>query len=692
MRNRIVGIDLGTTYSCIAQVDEHGKAVVLPNSEGELTTPSVVYFESTNNVVVGQAAKEAVSIRPDLCASFVKRVMGDPHWERTFHGESYRPQDISSFILRKVVGDAENITGDKIKDVVITCPAYFGANEKEATKQAGILAGLNVLYVISEPTAATLAYGIEQDQIILVYDLGGATFDISLFEIKSGEITFVCTAGDHYLGGRDWDDAIVSYFTAKFEEATGIAADALLEDMETYQELLNSAERYKRILSSRTSVIQAVRFGGERVKIELTREIFNQITAQYLERTLSLTDQELEKALQKGYTKIDKLLLVGGSTYMPQVIASVKKRFPFEVCQFDPNQAVAKGAAIFGFKCSVDEQIRVRVAEQTGRATDKIEIIDLMMQERAQTKLTRARSSYLPGLRAIAERKIVNVTSKSFGVILTNLQGCEVVQNLIQVNDPLPKAVTLQIRTPSESSQMAFHLMENLESSSLEVDPSVCMELGRVVLSFGRLLPKNSALEISVSLAPDGLLTIEGKDLTAGREVKAYFRTDAVVPLETEYPWSPLGRDQVFISYSHKDRKFLEELISTLSPLLRKGFSVWEDRNIETGDQWRKDIERALASAKVAVLLVSRDFLESDFIVEIELPSLLKAAKQNGLKIIWVLLRPCLHDESEIHRYQAAHDISKPLSKLRRADREALWAQICRQIKQAAQSFHLTVD
>src|SRR5215211_5053561 len=182
MRNRIVGIDLGTTYSCIAQIDERGKPMVLQNAEGDATTPSVDYLERADNIVVGQADKEVASIHTALCFSTVKRSMGDPSWERTFYGHAYTPQDISSFILRKLVGDAEKITGDKIEDVVITCPAYFGINEKEATKQAGIVAGLNVLYVIPEPTAAALAYGIEQteDQVILVYDLGGGTFDITL--------------------------------------------------------------------------------------------------------------------------------------------------------------------------------------------------------------------------------------------------------------------------------------------------------------------------------------------------------------------------------------------------------------------------------------------------------------------------------------------------------------------------------
>lgn len=533
---RVYGIDLGTTYSCIAHVDEHGKPVVLANSEGEMTTPSVVYFESPDNVVAGQSAKEVVSIHPDLCVSTVKRAMGDPHWERTFHGQAYKPQDISSFILRKVVGDAAQIVGEKIEDVVITCPAYFGVNEKEATKQAGILAGLNVLYVIPEPTAAALAYGIEQDQnqVILVYDLGGGTFDITLIEIKAGEITVICTGGDHQLGGKDWDDAIVSYFTQKFEEATGTPADALLEDQETYQELLNAAERCKKTLSTRQSVTEAVRFGGERVKVDLTRETFDQITAPYLQRTLSLTEQELEKARAKGYTKIDKLLLVGGSTYMPQVIEAVRSRFPFEVRQFDPNQAVAKGAALFGYKCYLDEQIKIRIAEQTGQSPERVEVekVDVAVVERAQSEVAQFHGLALPGLKALVNKKITNVTSKSFGMVAYNQADREVVFNLLLVDQPVPASYQEKFFTREEGQiGVDMRCMEN-QLPEREVQVAESKEVGLAVLEFARPLPQGSPVEVTFDLGPDGLLHVRGRDLTTGREMKAEFRTESIMSRE----------------------------------------------------------------------------------------------------------------------------------------------------------------
>jgi molecular chaperone DnaK len=211
---RVFGIDLGTTYSCIAYVDEHGRPVVAPNSENTLTTPSVVYFESDTSIVVGQAAKDTAKVFPDLVVQTVKRHMGDPNWLRSLHGREYRPQDVSALILRKVVGDADQILGQKCEDVVITCPAYFGNVEKEATRQAGIIAGLHVRFVVPEPMAAAFAYGMDaaEGQAIMVYDLGGGTFDGTLLRVPG---TIVATVGDHNLGGKDWDDDLVTFFAQK---------------------------------------------------------------------------------------------------------------------------------------------------------------------------------------------------------------------------------------------------------------------------------------------------------------------------------------------------------------------------------------------------------------------------------------------------------------------------------------------
>lgn len=535
--NRVYGIDLGTTYSCIAYVDEHGKPVVLPNEDNELTTPSVVFFESAENIVVGQQAKSQVAIYPEQCVSTVKRAMGDPNWQFEVFSQTYRPQDLSSFILRKVVRDAEKIVGDAIRDVVITVPAYFGQNEKEATRQAGELAGLNVRNIIPEPTAAALAYGLERDadEVILVYDLGGGTFDVTLIEVKAEELNVISTGGDHQLGGKDWDDAIVEYFAQTIATETGVEAQAVTEDQETYQELLNMAERFKRALTSRTSFAESTRFEGERVRVELTREKFEDLTRHLLERTLSLTEQELEKARERGYTRVDRLLLVGGSTFMPQVIEAVQKRFPFEVRQFDPNQAVAKGAAVFGFKCYLDEQIRIGVAQATGQDAGAVDLesVDAGVLESAQKEVASVHGLSLPGLQKLVEKKMVDVTSKSFGIVVMTDQDREVVANLIQRDHRVPTDVTQQFGTYAEGQvQVDLRCMENSFRDQPTVETEDCKEIGTAVLKFERPMPKGSPVSVTFALGPDGLLRLRGRDLTTGGEIQAEFRTDAVMSQE----------------------------------------------------------------------------------------------------------------------------------------------------------------
>jgi molecular chaperone DnaK len=532
--SRVYGIDLGTTYSCIACVDEHGKPVVLVNDENDLTTPSVVFFESAENIVVGQHAKSQVAIYPDQCVSTVKRAMGDPHWQFQAFGQTYRPQDISSFILRKVVRDAEKIAGETIRDVVITVPAYFGQNEKEATRQAGELAGLNVRHIIPEPTAAALAYGLERDadETILVYDLGGGTFDVTLIEVRADELNVISTGGDHELGGKDWDGAVAAFFAQAIAAETGAGTDAVMADQETYQELLALAETAKRALTSRTSYSGSTRFEGERVKLELTREKFDELTRHLLERTLTLTEQELANARERGYARIDRLLLVGGSTFMPQVIEAVQARFPFEVRQFDPNQAVAKGAAVFGFKCYLDEQIRIGVAQATGRGADEVDLesVDAGVLQAAQKEVATVHGLPVSSVQDLARKKMVDVTSKSFGIVVMTGDDRERVTNLIQRDARVPTEVTKQFGTYAEGQvQVDLRCMENALRNEETVDPDDCKEIGLTALTFPRPMPRGSPIEVTFGLGPDGLLRLRSRDLTTGGAIEAEFRTDSIM-------------------------------------------------------------------------------------------------------------------------------------------------------------------
>ncbi len=366
--NKIFGIDLGTTYSSIAYVDEYGKPVIIPNAENQRITPSVVFFDGSE-IVVGDVAKESAKLYPNEVVSFIKRSMGEANFLYEYDGKPYRPEEISSFILRKVAQDAEQTIGEKVQDVVITCPAYFGINEREATRKAGEIAGFNVRQIINEPTAAAIAYGTVQEtenRVVLVYDLGGGTFDITMIDIQESSIDVICTGGDHNLGGKDWDDRIVAFLVQEFQRQTQ-SEDDILEDPDTWQDLQLSSEKSKKILSQRDKTPISITHGGDRVKVELSRDKFLEITEDLLERTIALANEMLKEAKIKGYEHFDEIIMVGGSTRMPQIPDRIRQEFGMEPRMFDPDEAVAKGAAIYGWKLSLNDGLIRRIAKKTNR-------------------------------------------------------------------------------------------------------------------------------------------------------------------------------------------------------------------------------------------------------------------------------------------------------------------------------------
>ena len=538
--NKVYGIDLGTTYSCIAHVDEHGKPAVINNSDNELTTPSVVYFESDDNIVVGKEAKEVAEIYPNQVASTVKRVMGDPEWKFNYNGKEYSSQEISSFILEKVVKDAIENIGEDIQNVVITVPAYFGVNQKEATKQAGELAGLNVMAVIPEPTAAAISYGIENhdDEIVMVYDLGGGTFDITVIEVKDKSINVIATDGDHQLGGRNWDEKLASYFTQEFEEQTGVSADDLQNDMETWQELLNKAENAKKSLTSKENTKIRIAHDGDKATIELSRDKFNELTNDLIERTISLTDAVLAQVNSKGYSTIDKLLLVGGSTYMPQVRNSLEAKYSFDIEVHDPNLSVAKGAAIYGWKLELQEEIKFKIAEESGEDIEDIDLNDIQTEtlEKAQKEVIQEKGLIgLAGAKKIIETTIKNVTAKSFGIEVVDSNENEKIVNLITVDDEIP-SITTQIFPTAYAGQSGVNLVcyentERVENNYL-LDLETSNKIGSAILEFEYPLPIGSEIEITFSLSEDGLLKVYGRDLTTNRDIEAEFQTESILSKE----------------------------------------------------------------------------------------------------------------------------------------------------------------
>lgn len=275
----VLGIDLGTTYSCVAYIDEFGKPVVLSNADGDDTTPSVVLFDSTESIIVGAEAKRSAKVEPDKVVQFIKRKMGKTDDKVSVNVVTYSAPEVSSYILKKLVADANSQLlqngviqpGQEIKDVVITCPAYFGMNEKQATKTAGELAGLNVLDIINEPTAAAISYGVAnkgKNETVLVFDLGGGTFDITVMNISDSKITVICTGGDDQLGGKDWDEALMDYVVSRYEEELG---ENLYDDMDAIAELYLDVETWKKTLSAREKVNITVNGPAGRFREELTR-------------------------------------------------------------------------------------------------------------------------------------------------------------------------------------------------------------------------------------------------------------------------------------------------------------------------------------------------------------------------------------------------------------------------------------
>ena len=540
-KNRVFGIDLGTTYSCIAYVNDAGKTEVVPNTDGDLTTPSVVFFEDSRNVVVGKTAKEELKTSPERVISLVKRSMGEK--DVRFSGVAdtpLSPQEVSAHILRKLVQDAQDYTRQEepIKDVVITCPAYFGFSQKEATRQAGEIAGLNVRYVIPEPTAAAIFYGMTEDtsrtQTVLVYDLGGGTFDVTVIEVDAGNIEVVCVDGDHNLGGANWDEDVATWLAGKFSEEHGTKISELMDSDETWQELLDLAETAKRSLTSKTKHSTRVTHGTNRSRMEMTRDEFDAITDGRLENTIMLTKSVLEKAKAKGRHDIDKILLVGGSTYMPQVQDRLKKEFPSigDIGLLDPNQAVAKGAAVFGYKCHLDDEIMKRVGEQTGGDVSGVaaEAIPAALRESAEASVALDQGLPLAQMQSLTRKTIQNVTSKSFGVVALDAAGKEHVANLIVVDARVPAEVTEKFSTVAEGQRSVdVRCMENTVREKGYVDLEASEEIGKAELRFARPVPKGSPLEFRFSLSADGLLSVHATDLTTGGEVDISIETAALL-------------------------------------------------------------------------------------------------------------------------------------------------------------------
>jgi molecular chaperone DnaK len=533
---RVYGIDLGTTYSAIAYVDEHGKPVVVPNQESERITPSVVLFDS-ENIIVGNTAKESAKVEPHRVVSRVKQHMGDPNFVFNYEGQSFSAEDISSFILRKIVGDAEIALGDKITEVVITCPAYFGTPEREATANAGRLAGLNVRAILNEPTAAAVAYGLEQgeDQTVLVYDLGGGTFDITMIEIKDRLIRVICTGGDHRLGGVLWDEAIVMYLAEQFRAQNAEQSDPL-DDPEVLNDLFLQAERGKKTLTQRDKAPFRVTHAGQQARVELDRDKFEEVTRHLMDRTLELTHEMLADARAKGSTQFDKIILVGGATRMPQVRSRLVAEFNMEPEIYDPDEAVAKGAALYALKESLLDQVQGLLsssAASDGKPAQPVDMAHVSEEQVAEAldHLEKQLGLTLTGpVRELVNTRIVNVLSKSLGVVARNDQSLDVVFYLLPRNSEVPLERITDFGTDADNqAAVDIRVMSGERDSP---DPLDCQEVGVACLSLPERLPAKSPIRVKFAISKDGRLGVSATDLTGGGSIDVEFQTEAVLNAE----------------------------------------------------------------------------------------------------------------------------------------------------------------
>ena len=504
----LLGIDLGTTYSAMAYIDEYGDAKIISNSDNERITPSVVFFENADNIIVGQNAKDEAELSPEMVVSFIKREMGK-HKSKVraeeiadgiysepkpyhFFGTTYAPETISSLILKKLKNDAEKyFNGRAIKEAVITVPAYFNEAEKKATEDAGVQAGFKVLQVISEPTAAAISYGLEtshKDEKVFVFDLGGGTFDVTILDITGvGDnkvMNIIDTDGNHHLGGKDWDDTIIRYacdlYTQKY-------SDDPKQDLEGFADLVIKAERLKKQLTEKEHARFNMNCNGNKVKVELTRAQFRALAEELMMNLENTCELVLDRNGIK-WSDIDTILLVGGSTRMPMVKEMLEhisqREIPDNLVQ--PDECVALGAAM--------RAMMLKLGNDKNRSAYSKELL----------------SKYHDGL------TVNDILSKSIGIVTMNGHD----------DSKMAFIFERQLHIPAKKSEKFFTVQEGQVKVKLSVregeseNPDNCRILVEKDLVFNGPMPIRSPIEVTFSMDHSGLLNIKAIDLTDYKEIE----------------------------------------------------------------------------------------------------------------------------------------------------------------------------
>jgi len=474
-----VGIDLGTTFSAIAWVNEHGKAEVLPNAENDRITPSVVLFEN-DRVIVGREAKQCAVAEPEKVVEFIKREMGKAKDECffQFNGVEYTPESISALILKKVKMDAEQQLGRKIDRAVITVPAYFNDAQRSATIAAGRIAGVQVMRILNEPVAAALAYGlsrIDTDQTVFVADLGGGTFDVSVMRIEKKEIRMLAINGDHYLGGKDWDDALITYIAGKFQEAYGLDP---LDDPSAYQDIQLRAVQAKHSLSQREAAKIVVNHGGNTLKLEITAEFFNELTRPLVDRVRALCEICMDEAKLK-WSQIDTVLLAGGATRMPSIRTLARDLSGKEPCaDINPDEAIALGAAYQASLIDTEAGLDVAKINCTGVHT---------------------------------------INPHTLGIVILDEERRERVFPMIVKGSPLP--VEKHDRFGTADDNQTTVIVKIVEGE--DEDPAACNTLGELRLDDLPMRPKGAPIEICYRYNENSVLEVEAKDMESGHAAKS---------------------------------------------------------------------------------------------------------------------------------------------------------------------------
>ncbi|MEU8154581.1 Hsp70 family protein [Micromonospora sp. NPDC048986] len=519
------GIDLGTTYSVVSYIDDTGRPAVVRNViTNNETTPSVVYFEQdTGEVVVGEAAKNVSRLYPTRVVDRVKRSMGkEAQWE--FDGTTYTPESISALILKQLAQDAEYYTSRPVSKVVITVPAYFGLLERDATRNAGRIAGLDVVEVVPEPVAAALQYdpGKDTTRTVLVYDLGGGTFDTTVIRIGADVVEVLCTGGDQKLGGADWDDRLVRYLVDEFVARAQPAEDPALDE-EFMQDLALTAEEVKRQLSTVTSRKVPMRYAGASASVEVSRETFEEITGDLLNRTMEYTERTLRALGEKlgvddPAAAIDEVLLVGGSSKMPAVERQLTEKWGWTPRLHDPDLAVAKGAARYALSRAVWAWDDEGAAPTDDEKRSRVQALALAtgVDEEALT--------------ASANKRIITVLPKSFGVRLQDTSASDwasqpdryYIEHLVHANESLPiEQRELSARTVVEG-QTAIEI-ELYEQAGAEESPELSankpVDKGKGQISGLPPLPRHSPISIKMDVSDGGKLELHAVELSHGKEL-----------------------------------------------------------------------------------------------------------------------------------------------------------------------------